>query len=511
MVPYRRLTSVVIARSAFVAAACAFLATPAQAQHHRARLSADLADHLTAGSSSSVEVIIDGDKATVDRLAARYNLVVTRYMRSGGVLRVNAGQLSALQQDDELDHLSGNIKYKSAALDPVDPIDEGIGADQVWAGVGDLPRLSGKGVTVALIDSGIDPRHNALKGRVLYTVDFTGGNGTDLFGHGTHVAAIIAGQSGKLTDTRMYRGVAPGAYLVNLRVLNDAGEGTASSVIEAIDWAIDHRGAYNIRVINLSLGGPVLQPYRDDPVCEAVERAVRAGILVVAAAGNHGQTADGRTIYGGITSPANSPYALAVGALDTNGTADRSDDTLATFSSHGPTAFDLVIKPDIVAPGRRITSAEAAGSLLSVNFPQQHVAGSGPNAYIKGSGTSMAAAFVSGAAALLLDERPNLKPLGVRVALEMSTSLMPDYGLVRAGTGSLNVLAAAEFALDGNLKDSTISGQQIEASEIALAPGAHLVSAQSTVGTAVGHPARARTSRNGTSSIGANQVHRRTA
>src|SRR5215471_2954058 len=463
MVTHRRLTSVVIARSVFVAAACTALATPAQAQHpHRARLSADLADPLSAGSSS-VEVIVDGDKAAVDRLAARYNLVVTRYMRSGGVLRVNAGQLSALQQDDELDHLSGNIKYRSAAIDAVDPIDEGIGVDQVWSGTGDLPQLSGKGVTVALIDSGIDPRHNALKGRVLYTVDYTGGNGTDLFGHGTHVAAIIAGQSGKLTDTRMYRGVAPGAYLVNLRVLNDAGEGTASSVIEAIDWAIDHRGSYNIRVINLSLGGPVLQPYRDDPVCEAVERAVRAGILVVAAAGNHGQTADGRTIYGGITSPANSPYAMAVGALDTNGTADRSDDTVAAFSSHGPTAFDLVIKPDIVAPGRRITSAEAAGSLLSVNFPGQHVAGSGPNAYIKGSGTSMAAAFVSGAAALLIEERPNLKPLAGKTALQLSSSFMPEEGLVRAGTGSLNVIAAAELILNGDFDNTTIANAPVSA------------------------------------------------
>ena len=111
-------------------------------------------------------------------------------------------------------------------------------------------------------------------------------------------------------------------------------------------------------MINLSLGAPVLQPYRDDPVCAAVERAVRAGILVVTAAGNHGQTADGRRVLGGITSPGNSPYAMTVGALDTNGTADRSDDTVATFSSSGPTIFDLVIKPDIVAPGRRITSAE---------------------------------------------------------------------------------------------------------------------------------------------------------
>src|SRR6516162_5249895 len=120
MMTHHRLTSVVIARTVLVAAACAVLATPAQAQHqHRARLSADLADHLAAGSASA-EVIVDGDKATVDRLAARYNLVVKRYMKSGGVLRVNAGQLSALQADDEVEHLSGDIKYRSSGIDPID-------------------------------------------------------------------------------------------------------------------------------------------------------------------------------------------------------------------------------------------------------------------------------------------------------------------------------------------------------------------------------------------------------
>src|SRR5204863_5543822 len=146
-------------------------------------------------------------------------------------------------------------------------------------------------------------RHNALRKRVLVTKDWTGGDGSDRYGHGTHVAAIIAGQGGKTAETRAYRGIAPGAYLANLRVLGDDGSGDASDVIEAVDWAIDHRGDYNIRVINLSLGAPVLQPYRDDPLCEAVERAVRAGITVVAAAGNFGKLADGRPVLGGIVSP----------------------------------------------------------------------------------------------------------------------------------------------------------------------------------------------------------------
>src|SRR6185369_10397709 len=197
-----------------------------------------------------------------------------------------------------------------------------------------------------VIDSGINTRHNALRGRVLVTRDFTGGDGQDHFGHGTHVAAIIAGQAGGTVETRDYRGIAPGAYLLNLRVLGDDGSGTVSDVIEAIDWTIEHRNDYNVRVINLSLGAPVLQPYRDDPLCEAVERAVRAGLVVVVAAGNYGRTADGKDVMGGIATPANSPYAIAVGALDIHDTPQRSDDTLAGYSSKGPTRYDLIMKPD---------------------------------------------------------------------------------------------------------------------------------------------------------------------
>jgi serine protease AprX len=432
---------------------------PVEAQR-RARLSGDLADHLAAGSPR-IEVLVD-NAATADRLAARYNLKIKRRLRVGAVVEVSSDQLATLQTDGDVDHLSGNARYRSSAIS-VDPVDEAIGADQVWAGVGSLDKLSGRGVTVAVIDSGVDPNHQALKGRVVTTVDFTGGDGVDHFGHGTHVAAIIAGRGGRSADTRMYRGVANGASLINLRVLGNDGSGSAADVIEAIDWTIDHQRDYNIQIINLSLGAPVRQSYRDDPVCAAVERAVRAGILVVAAAGNHGQTSDGRTIAGGITSPGNSPFALTVGALNAKGTADRGDDEVATFSSNGPTLGDAVIKPDLVAPGWRIVSAEAAGSVLSVNFPLQHVAGSGADSYIYGSGTSMAAAVVSGAAALLLEERPDLTPLGVKAALELTSTFMPKAGLVRAGAGSLNVVAAAGLVSSRKLKDTKIAGEPLVA------------------------------------------------
>jgi serine protease AprX len=274
-----------------LAACVSLVAAPAAAQH-RARLSADLADHLAAGSQT-INVIVHGDQATVDALATRYNVTVKRYLSEGAVLQVNAGQLAALRDDADVDHLSGDVRIKSSVADVTA---ESIGADQVWAGMGALPPLSGKGVTVAVIDSGIDTRHNALTHRVIATHDFTGGDGIDLFGHGTHVAAIIAGQAGGTADTRDYRGIASGAYLVNLRVLGADGSGDVSDVVDAIDWAVAHRHEYRISVINLSLGAPVLQPYRDDPLCEAVERAVRKGIVVVAAAGNYGRTASGKSV-----------------------------------------------------------------------------------------------------------------------------------------------------------------------------------------------------------------------
>src|SRR5262245_48810914 len=291
-------------------------AAPARAQQHHARLSADLADHLTA-QSARIDVIVHGEKAEVDAIAARYNLTIRRYLKGGAVLRVNAGQLSALERDDAVDHLSGDTIIRAKA----DVTAESIGADQVWAGDGDLRPLNGSGVTVAVIDTGIDTRHQALKKRVIFSKDFTGGEGMDRFGHGTHVAGIIAGAGGKSADTKDYRGIAFGANLVNLRALGDDGSGTVSTVVDAMDWAVDHQHEFNIRVINLSLGTPVLQPYRDDPLCEAVERAVSAGIVVVVAAGNGGRDERGRTVLGSINSPANSPYAIAVAALDTHDTA----------------------------------------------------------------------------------------------------------------------------------------------------------------------------------------------
>src|SRR5207247_5928780 len=149
------------------------------------------------------------------------------------------------------------------------------------------------------------------------------------------------------------------------------------------------------------------------------------------------------------------------------GTPWRSDDTLAPYSSIGPTRFDLVLKPDLIAPGSHVVSAEAEGSYLSTTLSQRHVAGSGKNAFIQLSGTSMSTSVVSGAVALLLQERPSLKPATAKMVLQLTSSFMPSAGLMGGGAGSLNVLAAAQFVADEpthNLPTTELAGEQIASS-----------------------------------------------
>ena len=314
---------------------------------------------------------------------------------------------------------------------------------------------TGIGVGIAIVDSGIGS-HPDLQDRVVVSVDFVDpdGDGDDGYGHGTHVAGIAAGGGAAA-------GVAPAAHLINLRVLNDEGWGHASTVIEAIDWAIANQDRYAIRVLNLSLGAGVATSYQDDPLGQAVERAVAAGIVVVCSAGNYGKTEEGTPIIGGITSPGNTPSALTVGALNTFDTPVRSDDAVTSYSSRGPTAFDYVLKPDLVAPGNKVVSLEAPLSYLSVTYPERQV----PGGYLQLSGTSMSAAMVSGAAALLLGSNPDLSPQQVKIALQASASPIAGAGLVEAGAGSVNVVAALYVAVHGptaELPTISIGGEQVD-------------------------------------------------
>ena len=307
---------------------------------------------------------------------------------------------------------------------------------------------------MAVLDSGIST-HPALSKKVVANVSLVGGDPgvADVYGHGTHIAGIIAGQaSAAAYVTKLYTGgIAPGANLINVRVLGADGTGLTSDVIAGIEWTIANKAKYNIRVMNLSLGHPVNEPAATDPLCEAVADAVNAGIVVVVAAGNSGKSADGHMVLGSITSPGNAPLALTVGALNTFGTVKRSDDEVTTYSSRGPTRFDLIVKPDVAAPGNKIVSLQANGSYLSTLYPSLHTAGSGTNAYMTLSGTSMAAPMVSGGVALLLQGTPGASPAQVKLAMQNGATYVSSGGLLGAGAGSVNFWASRRLAASGFL------------------------------------------------------------
>ncbi|HTG87610.1 MAG TPA: S8 family serine peptidase, partial [Pyrinomonadaceae bacterium] len=229
------------------------------------------------------------------------------------------------------------------AVQPMGHITSTTGADQVRSNNNgnNNSSLDGSGIGIAILDSGIDTDHQSFLNRsnsvrVVYSEDFTGeGRTDDPYGHGTHVASLAAG-NGRISNGE-YVGMAPNANLINLRVLNSQGVGSTGYVLRALDWVATNRTTYNIRVVNLSLGMPAIDSYRDDPICRAVRRLVNAGVVVFAAAGNNGKDEDGNKIYGRIHSPGNEPSAITVGAANTFGTDGRSDDGVTTYSSRGPT------------------------------------------------------------------------------------------------------------------------------------------------------------------------------
>jgi len=209
-------------------------------------------------------------------------------------------------------------------------------------------KTTGKGISIAILDTGVAP-HPDIENKIVAFKDFVNDKEApyDDNGHGTHVAGDAAGTG--VSSGGKYKGTAPDASIVGVKVLNNDGGAKVSDIIEGIDWVIQNRDKYNIRIINMSIGVPSAG-FQFDPIDKAVERAVNAGIVVVAAAGNEGPKMG--TIGG---APGNSPLALTVGAIDDKNTIDKSDDEIAPFSSRGPT-MDGITKPDLVAPGTNIIS-----------------------------------------------------------------------------------------------------------------------------------------------------------
>jgi serine protease AprX len=348
----------------------------------------------------------------------------------GGHFQLPLSAVQALASDPEVAYISPNRKTHTSS---VDYYRQTVGAD-----IANFNGWNGQGITVAVIDSGISDHpdlHDSLgNSRVIYNESFVSTESpADLFGHGTHVAGIIAGNGGSSqNDAYQVLGVSPNVYLVNLKVLDQNGTGTDAQTIAAIDRAIALKDQYNIRVINLSLSRGVRESYTLDPLCQAVEAAYQAGIVVVVAAGNAGRIdTQGINGYGTITAPGNDPYVITVGAANTRGTATSGDDLITTYSSKGPTVVDHIVKPDLVAPGHRITSLIDPNSTLLNLVPQAAVFSqtTQSNSYFMLSGTSMATPVVSGAAALLLQKDSTLSPDTVkgRLMATANKNFIPGY------------------------------------------------------------------------------------
>ncbi len=431
---------------------------------------------LNSGSKRKVDVIIQFNRVptAADHENVRANGGVFKkdlHVVKGALYTVPVNALQGLANNPNIVYISPD-RTVGKSLDHVDMV---TNADLAWSS-----GLDGTGIGVAVVDSGVDqiPDLNTADqtaSRLVYSESFVVGDPTtaDAYGHGTHVAGIVAGNARASTTAYykgVYKGIAPNAQIINLRALNQNGSGTDSSVISAIQRAIQLQSTYKIRVLNLSLGRGVFESYTLDPICQAVEAAWQSGIVVVVAAGNSGRdNSQGTHGYGTIATPGNDPYVITVGATNMHHSFSQAAQTVASFSSKGPTLIDHVVKPDLLAPGNQVVSSLAPGGYIPTYYPKFDVypcdptlttcnSTEGPASYLRLSGTSMATPAVSGAVALLLEKNPLLTPDQVKARLMKSaykgyvqySNALDDLGAVYSlqadifavGAGYLDVAAA---------------------------------------------------------------------
>jgi serine protease AprX len=404
-----------------------------------------------AAAGRPVTVIVRGQAGCAAAVATNIRQLGGTVTRTLGILdgaaaKVPAGQVAALRANPCVAAVTPDGSVNLSSFGGYDPTaDTGslynttqmIGAQAYWKA-----GYTGKGVGVALIDSGVSPVQGLNLGRNQLT------NGADIsfdsqspslqyldgFGHGTHMAGIIAGNDGSLSaqryadSTSQFVGVAPDARIVNVKVADAQGASDVSQVIAGIDWVVQHQNdnGMNIGVLNLSFGTDSLQSYQVDPLAYAAEQAWRHGLVVVVAAGNGGAAT------ASLTNPAIDPFVIAVGAADTNGTPSTADDTIAAFSSTGSSTRS----PDLVAPGAHIEGLRDPGSYIDSQFGSTATVA---NRFFLGSGTSQAAAVVSGAAALLLQQHDELTPDQVKFELTSSATPLANQPTNRQGSGELTI------------------------------------------------------------------------
>jgi serine protease AprX len=369
------------------------------------------------------------------------------------VARVDEYALRALAADPHVQRVSADALVKS--------LGSALGQNALLATEGLIVKsgadwklsttYTGHNVGVAVIDSGVN------NGEIDAITFFDATNAMkkvgkyDDFGHGTHVSGLLA-SNGNYSNFQ-YQGVASSVQLIEVKVLDAQGNGYTSDVINAINFVVQNRAALHVAVINLSLGHPVYESATTDPLVQAVENAVANGIVVVVSAGNFGgdlTTHDPE--YAGITSPANAPDAITVGALDTLGTVSRADDQVAWYSSRGPTWYDGFQKPDILAPGSHLVSDVSTTSSLYASYSKGLIA-VGDKKFLRLSGTSMAAPVVSGVVAAMIEaSRANhggaqLTPNAIKAILQYTALPLQNADVLTQGAGALNGAGAIALAV----------------------------------------------------------------
>jgi serine protease AprX len=433
-----------------------------------------VAQIAAAHPTRSVEVIVrlaPGGTETDGRAAVRRHhgrVTGELHIFNGLVARLRAHDAVRLQGDRAVAAVSLNaaVKQSITTKDLTTTYPYAANALSAWNNNSGGGSATGAGVGVAVIDTGIagelpdfrasatDPTSRVIGSAVVNPLATTA---ADTYGHGTHVAGIIAGNGNRRASSDplrgQYIGIAPYANLVSVKVADDDGAATVLDVIYGLQFVVDHKADYNIRVANLSLESTDVQSATTDPLDAAAEAAWFAGITVVAAAGNHGTASDAVS-----HAPGNDPYVISVGAVDDMGTRVRDDDSVASWSSVGVTQ-DGYAKPDVYAPGAHIVSNLAPGSAFASLCPDCVVSGE----YIRAGGTSMSAPVVSGVAALVLERNPNLTPnqvksLIVRTAHALSGNIAEADADVAVRYAAGSNLPSANQGLTPNILIDSATG-----------------------------------------------------
>jgi serine protease AprX len=425
-----------------VAAVLAMLAAalttlpPTHAQDIARRLSVIVQGTDSGAARSAVESAggrVDRDLPLVDGVSATIPENALPILGSSpGVTQITPNGRIGFQADD---YTLGNQRVQRI-----------VRSDELWS-----QGVTGRGIGVALLDTGVYDSPD-LNGRVKACIDLSIEAGTsadcdDTFGHGTFMAGLIAGNGAGSGGA--YKGAAPEANLISVKLAGYDGSTDVSHVLAGIEWVVAHKEAFNIRVLNLSLGTDSTQTYALSPLDYAVEKAWKAGIVVVVAAGNDGP--DSRSVL----KPADDPYVITVGAADDVGTIAIGDDRIPVFSGRGPTSANGIPKPDIVSPGVHTISLRSPGSAIDDQYGSTaKVRGM----YFRGTGTSMAAATVSGIVAQMLQATPSLDPNQVKYRLTSTARRIADTDPYAAGKGLVDAYAATRSATSSQANQGLLLG-----------------------------------------------------